>query len=404
LASTLRGALGGDAGPPLRLLLGSLHCHSTFSDGAETPWAILAKAGAVGLDFLAISDHLPVARNPAAAHAASASGPAAERPPLICSGVLRIPAVEYSPPGGNHCLVLGVDPWEAPNPAQLPGWPDAAAYMKVVAGQPGLASFLAHPDDEGNPFLGLESYRWTDWTATGYTGLEVWNLSTDLARTVHGFRDILRAALAGLYRAVPPPHPCTLARWDSLAQRRQTVGIAGTDAHAFRFRRHGLRLTLVPYERAFGTLQTAVWVNRDADDGPPSERNKSILEALGRGRAFMVNRVFGHPRGFVFRARPLETKDPPYISGDVIPAGRPVRFEVATPVATWIRLIRNGLPVANTYGRELSFEPLGGSSNSTDAVFEAWRAEVWIASSHWNRTGSGFFLWVLSNHIYRSLG
>lgn len=399
MASTSRG-VGGGAAPPFRLLLGSIHCHSTFSDGAETPRAILAKAGAAGLDFLAISDHLPAP--PGAAARPPSSTPMAEFPPAD-SGVVRVPALEYSP-SSNHFLVLGIDPWEAPDPADLAGWPKASSYVGMVSERPGLLGFLAHPDDEGNPFLGLESYRWTDWDVAGYTGLEVWNLSTDLARTVRGYRDILRVALAGLYRAVPPPHPDTLARWDRLAQRGRVVGIAGTDAHAYPARWHGLHLTVVPYERAFRSLQTAVWVDRETAEGSPPARIGGILEALGRGRAFMVNRVWGHPVGFVFQARPTKTTERPFISGEVIPAGRPVRFEVSTPVSTWIRLIRNGLPVANTYGRELIFEPLDSDPAPAGAVWEAWRTEVWVASSHWNQAGSGFFLWILSNHIYRGIG
>src|SRR6202158_2956797 len=41
--------------PPFRGA--DLHCHSTFSDGGETPTQLLARAGEAGLSVLALSDH-----------------------------------------------------------------------------------------------------------------------------------------------------------------------------------------------------------------------------------------------------------------------------------------------------------------------------------------------------------
>jgi len=411
------------------LLLGSVHCHSVFSDGSGTPKQMLATAGRVGLDFLAITDHVPARIDDHAgdegatggADATSGGGPRgpARFPavpgdfPLWASGVVRVPGLEYSPRRG-HYLVLGADPWEAPDPSEIRGWPGPSSAIGAVAGRTGVLGFVAHPDDEGNSFLKIPSFAWRDWGATGYRGLEVWNLATDLARSLHGYRDVIRAALAGPYRAVPPPSPVTIARWDSLAQRRRVVGIAGTDAHAYPTRWHGIPLTIVPYDRAFESLQTGVWVDRATLEGAPEVRASGIIEALGRGRALMVNRAWGHPLGFVFQARRLASPGDPFVSGDIIPADCPVRFEVAAPGSAWIRLIRNGTAVANTYGRELSLEPFpiggrepggvagGGCCAPGEVVQEAWRVEVWVSSTHWSKAGSAFFLWILSNHIYRA--
>lgn len=428
MASSLEGAAGGAvARAPARLLLGSIHCHSTFSDGTRSPEAMLRVAGDVGLDFLAITDHVPpvITGHSEGGLAGAGVGPAtgpgsaarhfagvAARFPAAAYGVVRVPGLEYSP-RTNHYLVLGADPWEVPAPDAIPGWPRAAAYLEAAAGRPGALGFLAHPDDEGSAFLKVESFPWDDWSVDGFAGMEVWNLSTDLARSMGSFRDVLRTALAGPYRAVPPPSPATLARWDRLGQRRRVVGIAGTDAHALPVRWHGLPLTVIPYDRAFASLETGVWVDRTALDGPVEARVRGILDALGRGRALMVNRAWGHPLGFVFQARRLDSDGLPFVSGEVVPAGCPVRFEVATPGTAWIRLLRNGEPVANTYGRELSLEPFpaaasaeerqAGPAGAARVVQEAWRAEVWVNAGHWARSASGFFLWILSNHIYRAL-
>ncbi len=434
---TTRGASGeSSAGAPSRLLLGSIHCHSVFSDGSGTPRQMLATAGRVGLDFLAITDHVPSRIDDHAGDedtpCPSDGFPAASGDfPRFASGVVRVPGLEYSPRQG-HYLVLGADPWEVPGPSEIAGWPGPSSSIGAVAGRTGALGFVAHPDDEGNGFLNLPSYGWRDWGATGYCGLEVWNLATDLARILRGYRDVIRAALAGPYRAVPPPHPATVARWDSLAQRRRVVGLAGTDAHAYATRWHGIPLTVVPYTRAFESLQTGVWVDRATADGPPDVRVGGIIAALGRGRALMVNRAWGHPLGFVFQARRSASPGRPFVSGDVVPVDCPVRFEVSAPGSGWIRLIRNGVAVANTYGRELSLEPFPPAKGTTgpaagraaeagasaapepaavtgfgaevgEVVQEAWRVEVWVSSTHWSKAGSGFFLWILSNHIYRAV-
>lgn len=451
----------------VRLLLGSLHCHSTLSDGSLTPEEILAKAAAAGLDFVAITDHVPpgaadvptggavtrrataekvppdlAAVDPAAE--AGKPGPSAApgaawppRAPLLYRGVVRVPGFEFSPPR-SHYLVLGLDPQEAPDPTRAPGWPEPGSYIGLVAGRPGVFGFLAHPDDPGNSFLKVKSYAWGDWSVGGYAGLEVWNLATEWSRTIRSYADAVRAEVAGIYRAVPPPNPVTLARWDRLAQRRPVAGIAGTDAHAYPTRWHGLKLVVLPYLRAFGTLQTAVWADRETAEDPRVQselRAKAIVEALGRGRSFMVNRALGHPSGFVFQAQEAGG-EALYGPGDSIPRGCPVRFEVATPVPAWIRLVRNGVAVANTYARELTFEPLpepagtqsvlaGPQSEAARprtslagippdpawtpldagdrAVQEAWRAEVWVHSPHWSRAGTGFYLWILTNFVYRRL-
>jgi len=325
--------------------------------------------------------------------------------------VVRLPGLEYSARGG-HYLVLGLDPHEAPDPAGMPGWPDPRSCVRAVAALPGALGFIAHPYDRGNEFLAVKSYAWEPWDVEGFTGLEVWNLSTDWSRRIGTWGDLLRAWAAGFYRAVPPPDPATLARWDRLAQKRDVPAVAGTDAHAYPLRWHGLRVQVFPYREAFRTLQTAVWVDPGAAHGPAEARAAAILEAIGRGRSFMVNRAWGHPLGFAFQARDLGQEGGLYLPGDTIAAGRDVRFRVEVPVPSWIRLIRNGRVVANTFGDELVFEPLeapglAGTSGPLrpsrpgETGREAWRAEVWVNSAHWTRSGSGFFLWILSGFIYR---
>jgi len=399
------GARGWPAsGPPESLVVGSLHCHSTLSDGTASPEEILVKAARAGLDFVAITDHVPVERrsSEAAATSRACRGAAPTRP---LGDVLRLPAVEVSPPR-NHYLILGLDPWELPDVTRLPGWPAPSSYVGLEATAAGVLGFLAHPDDPGNSFFGLPSYSWEDWGVSGYAGMEVWSLAAELSRCIRNYRDLLRALAGGLYRVVPPPNPVTLARWDALARWRKVVGVAGTDAHAHRARWHGLPVTVIPYEAAFRSLGVGVWVPGDAwvRSGAAPDRVRLLLEALGSGRSLMVNRAWGDPAGFVFRAVPVDGTDPAYVSGDTVPAGRPVRFEVTVPQPAWLRLLLNGRPVANTYGRSLTFEPLaGGHERAGGGVQEAWRTEAWVECGYGSAPRRGFALWILSNFIYRAL-
>ncbi|HCW50820.1 MAG TPA: hypothetical protein DGR79_01945, partial [Clostridiales bacterium] len=92
------------AAGPLKLLVGSLHCHSTGSDGSGTPEEILEKAAAVGLDFVAITDHVPQVTGdvPAArprrrarygGRSRACGGGTPVRAPLVHRGVLLLPGL-----------------------------------------------------------------------------------------------------------------------------------------------------------------------------------------------------------------------------------------------------------------------------------------------------------------------
>jgi predicted metal-dependent phosphoesterase TrpH len=80
-----------------------LHCHTTHSDGALTPAELVARATAMGVDVLAITDHDTLGAWPEAQPAA---------PPL--DGAIRlVPGIEFSTQWesmGIHVLGLNVDP------------------------------------------------------------------------------------------------------------------------------------------------------------------------------------------------------------------------------------------------------------------------------------------------------
>jgi predicted metal-dependent phosphoesterase TrpH len=87
-----------------------LHCHSTFSDGVETPTQLIARAGEAGLSVLALSDHDALHGLPE--FEAAAKG----------TGLVTVPATELSTrcDGDDvHVLGLFVDPDEPAFTARL---------------------------------------------------------------------------------------------------------------------------------------------------------------------------------------------------------------------------------------------------------------------------------------------
>ena len=101
---------------------------------------------------------------------------------------------------------------------------------------------------------------WTVWPVFDFTGLEIWNYTSHwrgrartIARTLFWFLFNRRAAMDG-----PPAEALRL--WDCYIQSgRRTVGIGGTDAHAFKKRLLGLiDVDIFPYRFLFKTINTYI--------------------------------------------------------------------------------------------------------------------------------------------------
>ena len=157
----------------------------------------------------------------------------------------------------------------------------------------------------------------------------------------------------------------TLDRWDAWTRAgRYLVTIAGADAHA----RLGWRdfedddageppaLKLPAYESVFRTFSTSVIL-----DGPAGRRCR--LETPGAssrrwndGRSFTsIDGVAGPPR-FEFFARTRDSLRRRW--GSRCADGAAVTFvaRAMAPAGTQLRLLRNGAPVAESSGLELSYE------------------------------------------------
>jgi hypothetical protein len=163
-------------------LRGNLHAHSTESDGARDPEAVVRDYAARGYDFLALSDH-DTFTDPS---------------DLDPAGLLLLPAVEVSS-NGPHTLHVGatrtVDPAE-----------DRQAVVDAIGDDGGIA-VPAHPNWEE------EFAHWPHGEldrVEGYAGIEIYN---------------------GLIEHHPGAATAT-DRWDQvLSSGRRVWGFANDDSH-----------------------------------------------------------------------------------------------------------------------------------------------------------------------------
>lgn len=290
-------------------LLGALHVHSVHSDGSGTVLEIARAAREAGLDFVIIQDH-----DTLGARAETGSG--------FVEGVFIGVGAEVSPPQ-NHYLAFGV--------GELPSHDLPPQAIVDHVNERGGFGFLAHPMDIGSRVLRLPSYAWTALEATGYTGLEVWNMMSDwigLTQTVPRTLWILRHP----ERHLKGPSPALLALWDRLNLERFVPGVGGQDLHAYR----AGPLTVFPYRKSFGMLLMHVRV--PAVPAEPRAFEEALLAGIRDGRSYFANHALKVPENFSFT---IGSAAP----GDEVSLTRDLRAKVGPQGAASFRLVHDGRPL-----------------------------------------------------------
>src|SRR5512147_2932824 len=191
-------------------IVGNLHMHTPYSDGAAYHAEIAQAAARAGLDFIVVTDHNVWVKGPEGYH----------------DGVLMLVGEEVHNarrwPQVDHLLVYGAEAEMsqcAANPQRL---------IEAVRERGGLA-FIAHPFDYAVKFLHEPGIAWVDWEVDGYHGLEIWNYMSE-------FKTRLPNKLMALWYARNPhlairgPFRATLNAWDQLlASGRRVTGIGNAD-------------------------------------------------------------------------------------------------------------------------------------------------------------------------------
>jgi len=345
----------------------NLHMHTPYSDGHYTHSDIARSALKTGLDAVIVTDHNVLVNGVEDYHQEG------DRRVLLLVG--EEVHDQARNPQKDHLLVFGANrelATLAHNPQLL---------IDGVNNAQGI-SFIAHPVDPAAPAVGEPDISWENWEVQGYTGLELWNGFSE-------FKTRLKTRLHAVFYAYNPnriargPHPEAVRKWDELLNAGlRVVAIGGSDAHALPRSMGPLRRTLFPYEFHFRAVNTHLFLSSPLS-GEFADDRRLVLEALGRGHAFIGYDLPAPTRGFRFTA---QGKDIFAWMGDSLPCKNGVTLQIRLPRRTECRLLRNGKTLKTWHNRE--------TCTHITAEPGVYRVEVDIHYLGRKRA------WIISNPIY----
>jgi len=359
--------------------VGNMHMHTPYSDGEKYHAAIAEDAIKAGLDFVIVTDHNVWVQG-VDGYYENENGRV-----LLFTGE-EVHNVRRKPQA-SHFLAYGAQRElapHAPNPQEL---------IDVTTGAGGFG-FLAHPHEKDLPIVNEPNLGWHDWEIDGYTGLEIWNymscMKNRLAEALNGLRwqNRLTGNLVALRIALNPekvvngPEPETLALWDELlAQGKRIVAIGNSDAHGTPMSMGPIKREIYPYEFLFRAVNTHLLLPK-ALSGDAAQDKQLILDAVGRGNAWVGYDMPGSTKGFKFSGQGKNKG----IMGDRIKLFAGATLQVLAPARANIRLIRYGEVVKQVENETtLTHMPLEAG---------AYRAECTIPYLGRDRG------WIFSNPIY----
>ena len=349
---------------------GSLHVHTARSDGTGSAEDVAAAAGGAGLQFVVLMDHGDGTRQP--------------DPPVYRSGVLVIDAVEISTTGGHYgALGLGRAPY------RLAGEPRDVVDDVTRLGGFGI---VTHPD---SPKAQL---RWRDWSLP-FDAIE-W-LNADSEWRNEGFLGVARALFTYWWRGPEtvvagfdrPDAP--FGEWDTVAQYRRVIGVAGHDAHA-RIGPRGnwepgdndVSLKIPGYETAFRAF--AVRVRLPAPlTGDASNDASALITAIKAGHLYTVIDALASPAAFRFEAR---SGSRVASGGDDLAVGDAAILEAEVTRVPGVSLVlrRNGRVITASDSGRLRFEH---AASTASAVY---RVEAKLPDA----PGTPPVPWIVGNPIF----
>lgn len=341
---------------------GNIHIHSTYSDGSENIGQIAAEASKAGLSYIIVTDHETLAGLPEEG---------------FDHGVVVLVGAEINC-RKNHYLALGIDTLVDSND-------DCPQQVIDQVRQAGGLGFIAHPFERGSRYIEKgKAYPWTDWPVFRFDGIEIWNytsywrgLHPSLFRTLYLFFIDRRGAMKG------PPRGL-LRLWDCYnISGHKTVGIGGSDAHAYLYRFGPFRLTIFTYRYIFTTINTYI-VLQEALNRDFAGAKEQIIDALRNGRCYLSFDSLHPGKDFFFHAAS---------GGNIVPMGGEILFRegitlhIKTPGRRpLIRLILNGKLITAKEGHHLEYRPTGPG---------VYRVEVYHRSLF-----GRYRPWIYSNPIH----
>ncbi len=293
--------------------VGAIHIHTTYSHDAHGRFEdVVRVANAQRLDYCILTEHnnlRPLRDGKQGWHGMT----------LVLVGT------ELSTRSG-HYLAFNVH-------EEIDRYQPVQDIINEVNRQGGLG-FIAHPY--------FKNARWKDWTVTGFTGIEAYNVAHDTldenrARLVFW---TLTAPAGPFYFSILDRPYDPLAKWDEMIrQHGRVVGIGSTDAHEF----HLWGLKFAPYEVMFQIVRTHLLI--------PSETltADAVYDAFRRGHVYFAIELVAEAKGFSFLAA-VGTR----VVGVM---GDEIAFEPTLHLMTWLpapaqlTLFQDGRSIATTIGQ-----------------------------------------------------
>jgi hypothetical protein len=342
--------------------VGNIHVHTTYSDGTADFDEVAGAAKSAGLDFVLTSDHNTLA-------------PLREGREHYYGGVLVLVGTEVGK-DNNHYLA-----WRVSD--EIPDDPDNPQSIIDGVNAQGGIGFIAHPHEKGCKYgYSGKAFTWDDWDVEGFTGVCIWNFTSQWKGSV---TDPFSALYYFLFRrgAVRSPEPETMAKFDELLAARKVVAIGGTDAHGFRFGWWPFKPRIFPYKYLFRTINTHILTD-DALTGDLAHDRDIVYGALEEGRCFVGYDLLGDTRGFEFYA--MSGGSVALMGGELELAGS-VKFVVKLPGrVSYIKVFRDGKP----WREEMS----------TFSIFTANQPGVYRVEVSRQGISGNLRTWIVSNPIY----
>ena len=303
-----------------------LHVHTDASDGTASADEVIEEALSSGVDVLGINDHNTLQ--------AMDEGFGGWHDSLfVLAGAELEDQFE-----NNHLLVYGVD--------SLPSSFDTEEQIDFVNRNGGIC-IAAHPTETAGKLRGTRSYPWTLEHVSGLSGVEIWNYMSAWKAGISAFNAPRKLLAPDRY--VEHPDPAAVEFWKATGG----CAIGGPDAHAFRYGFGSLAVEIFPYRMLFGRLRTHILLEKELSDSI-KESETQLITALGKGKCFISNHLYGDATGF----RALKTDKEIVIdlpgkgeivinsSGKIINKGAYIpgrhSFEIAENGRHYVSVIREG--------------------------------------------------------------
>jgi hypothetical protein len=270
----------------------------------------------------------------------------------------------------------------------LPGSPESPTFNQLDS-----KAFLDKIHAEGR--IAINNYPDRNRSGVaGFDGIEAYSLHINLKRAnlFTAIGDVVWALGAYPEETIATylrPNREYLETYDRIAAEQRLLLTAGADAHSNKGyyliaddegnKHFGFKLD--PYETVFRIVRMHILL----ESGTPLTR-ESLIEALRKGHAFVGFDVLGHASGFRFWA---ENGFERRIMGDEIALGSGVMLSAATPGASRIVVLRNGVRI-------------GEYPDVTEISLNITETGTYRVEAYLDQLGEPFDQapWIMSNPIY----